>query len=67
MKSIYDIQQYLKQYGTYIYTTDRLVDIGLMERELKELHEAQILPHNEYISALVVIKQELQKINGKDM
>ena len=67
MKSIYDIQQYLKQYGTYIYTTDRLVDIGLMERELKELHEAQILPLNEYISALFVIKQELQKINGKDM
>lgn len=62
MKSIYDIQQYLKQYGTYIYTTDRVVDLGLMEGELKELHQAQMLEREDYLMALLLIKQELQRI-----
>lgn len=66
MKTIYDIQQFLKQYGTYIYTTDRIVDLGLMEGELKELYEAQMLPREEYFMALLLIKQELQKIEEND-
>ena len=67
MRTIYDIQQYLKQYGTYIYTTDRVVDLGLMEGELKELYEAQILPREEYFMALLLIKQELQKVKNDSL
>lgn len=63
MKSIYDIQQYLKQYGTYIYTTDRVVDLGLMESDLKELYEGQIMEREDYLMALLLIKQELQRLH----
>lgn len=63
MKSIYDIQQYLKQYGTYIYTTDRVVDLGLMESDLKELYEGKIMEREDYLMALLLIKQELQRLH----
>lgn len=63
MENIYDIQQYLKQYGTYIYTTDRVVDLGLMEHELKELYEGQMMERENYLMALLLIKQELQRIH----
>ncbi|HEY2421367.1 MAG TPA: YqgQ family protein, partial [Neobacillus sp.] len=35
MKTVYEIQQYLKQYGTIIYIGDRVADLELMEAELK--------------------------------
>ncbi len=36
MKSVYDIQQLLKKFGTIIYVGDRLGDLELMEMEIKE-------------------------------
>ena len=37
MKTIYDIQQYLKKFGAIIYTGDRIADLQLMEMEVQEL------------------------------
>ncbi|NAP01271.1 DUF910 family protein [Halomonas sp. MG34] len=31
MKTIYDVQQLLKRYGSFVYTGDRLGDLELME------------------------------------
>lgn len=65
MKSIYDIQQFLKNYGTIIYTGDRLADLMLMQDELKELFLANILESKDLQIATLIIKKEINVIQGK--
>lgn len=60
MKTIYDIQQFLKQYGTIIYVGDRLADLELMEEELKELYQSQLIDMNEFQTALLLLRHEIQ-------
>ena len=43
MKTLYDVQQLLKTYGTFIYLGDRASDIAMMMLELDELQEAGVL------------------------
>ncbi|WP_020062638.1 YqgQ family protein [Bacillus sp. 123MFChir2] len=61
MKSIYDIQQLLKRFGTIIYTGDRVADLQLMGDELRELYKSQLIEPTEYQIALFLLKQEIQK------
>lgn len=67
MKTIYDVQQLLKQYGTIIYVGDRLADLELMEAELKELYRSQLVETNDYQMALLLLRQEIQKEKEKRM
>ncbi|WML45305.1 YqgQ family protein [Neobacillus sp. PS3-40] len=60
MKSIYEIQQFLKKYGTIIYIGDRVADLELMEAELKELYQSQLIETREYQTAILIIRQEIQ-------
>ncbi|MEI4800286.1 YqgQ family protein [Bacillus sp. NPDC077411] len=61
MKSIYDIQQLLKQFGTIIYTGNRVADLQLMGDELRELYKSQLIEPKDYQTALFLLKQEIQK------
>jgi uncharacterized protein YqgQ len=60
MKTIYDIQQFLKGYGTIIYVGDRLADLELMEEEVKELYFSQLIDVKEFQSALLLLRHEIQ-------
>jgi uncharacterized protein YqgQ len=60
MKTIYDIQQFLKKYGTIIYVGDRLADLELMEEELKELYHSQLIDIKEFQSTLFLLRHEIQ-------
>ncbi|WP_147532353.1 YqgQ family protein [Bacillus marasmi] len=60
MKSIYDIQQFLKRYGTVIYVGDRLATLELMEEEIKELYFSKLIDKNELQVALQVLRHEIQ-------
>lgn len=60
MKTIYDIQQFLKKYGTIIYIGDRLADLELMESELKEMYVSQLIDIKEYQTALLLLRHEIQ-------
>lgn len=60
MKSVYEIQQYLKKYGTIIYVGDRVADLELMESELIELYKAQLIEPLEFRTALLVLRQEIK-------
>lgn len=60
MKNIYEIQQFLKRFGTFIYVGDRVADLELMESELKELYQAQFIEPREYQTALLILRQEIQ-------
>ncbi|WP_062046387.1 YqgQ family protein [Bacillus sp. JCM 19034] len=58
MKSMYDVRQLLKKYGTLIYTGERSLDLSLMEDELRELHEWKMIETTLYMQALHIIRQE---------
>lgn len=60
MKTIYEIQQFLKRFGTIIYIGDRVADLELMEAELRDLFEAQLIEPREYQTARLLLRQEIQ-------
>ncbi|MCP8616859.1 YqgQ family protein [Salirhabdus salicampi] len=59
MKSIYDIQQMLKQFGTIIYVGDRIADLELMEEEVRELYKERFITSEQFQMALLLIRQEI--------
>jgi uncharacterized protein YqgQ len=60
MKTIYDIQQLLKQFGTFIYIGDRAADLELMEAELRELYHSNLIETKEYQAALLILRHEIR-------
>lgn len=62
MKSMKDIYDLLKQYGTFIYTRDRLGDVLLMEDEIRELHKAKVLNPKDFQTAMLILRQEASRI-----
>lgn len=62
MKTIYDIQQLLKRYGTFIYTGDRIGDLNLMEMEVDELYQMKFIEIKEYQMAKLLLKREKNRL-----
>lgn len=62
METIYDIQQYLKKFGTLIYVGDRVADLELMEAEVKELYHAKLMDTRDYQVAILLLRHEIQTI-----
>lgn len=67
MKTVYDVQQLLKKFGTIIYVGDRLADLELMEEELKELYQSQLIDVKDYQMALLIVRHEAQFEREKRM
>lgn len=61
MKTMYDVQQLLKSYGTIVYLGDREADLSMMMLELDELEEAGVLEKKIYDSAKLILVHELNK------
>lgn len=59
MKSFYEVQQFLKKFGTIIYIGDRIADLELMLDELKELHSARLVETLDYQTAVLILRQEM--------
>ncbi|GGB29350.1 DUF910 family protein [Virgibacillus dakarensis] len=69
MKTVYDVQQLLKRFGTIIYIGDRLAELELMEAEIKDLYHSQCIHADEYKLALLILRNEsaqLRKEKGSD-
>lgn len=66
MQTIYDIQQYLKQFGTLIYTGGRLADLEMMEGELKELWRSKLVNEPDFQTALQILRYEIQLQKEKE-
>lgn len=60
LKTIYDIQQFLKKFGTFIYIGDRVADLELMHAELKEMYHSQLIETKDYQSAVLLLRQEIR-------
>ncbi|WP_342543482.1 YqgQ family protein [Paenisporosarcina sp. FSL H8-0542] len=67
MKSIYDVLQYLKRYGTFIYTSDRQADLVLMEDEIRELYNSHMMETQDFQMAILLIRQERSRLNDKNI
>lgn len=65
MKSIYDIQQYLKRFGAIIYIGDRIADLELMESEVQELYRSQLMDVRDYQTAILLLRHEIQLLKEK--
>ncbi|MFD1363057.1 YqgQ family protein [Lentibacillus salinarum] len=62
MKTIYDVQQLLKKFGTIIYVGDRLADLELMEDEIKELYRLYCIEAKDYQEALLLLRGEASRL-----
>lgn len=62
IKSIYDIQQYLKKFGAIIYTGDRVADLHLMEMEVQELYKSQLMETKDFQSAILLLRYEIRML-----
>lgn len=59
MNTIYDVQQLLKRFGTFIYVGDRLADLELMEAEVKEIYKSQLIDVREFQMAMMLLRREI--------
>lgn len=66
MKTIYDVQQLLKRYGTIIYIGDRIADLELMEEEIKQLYQSTLIEPKDYQMAILLLRQEVQRLKGNN-
>ena len=62
MKTIYDVQQYLKKYGAILYIGDRIGDLQLLKAEIKELNNAQLMNKQDFETAIFLLNQEIQHV-----
>ena len=60
MKTLYDVQQFLKSFGIVIYMGKRLYDIELMKIELERIYDAGLMDKLEYLEAEAVLRREHQ-------
>jgi uncharacterized protein YqgQ len=60
MKTIYDIQQFLKKFGTIIYVSDRVATLELMGEEVQELYRSQLMEAKDYQTAMLLLRQEIR-------
>ena len=58
MKTLYDVQQYLKQIGIIVYMGKRLYDIELMKIELSRIYDAGLMDKLDYLEAEAVLRRE---------
>ena len=58
MKTLYDVQQFLKSFGIIVYLGKRLYDIQLMKIELKRIYDAGLMDKLDYLEAEAVLQRE---------
>lgn len=58
MKTLYDVQQLLKQFGIYVYVGKRMWDIELMALELDNLYKSGVVEQPDYLKAKLVLRHE---------
>ncbi|MGG4490044.1 YqgQ family protein [Metabacillus idriensis] len=65
MKTIYDVQQLLKKYGTIIYIGDRSADLELMEMEVRQLFDSNLIEVQDFQMAVLLLRQERERVKDK--
>ncbi|HGK8218505.1 TPA: YqgQ family protein [Streptococcus pyogenes] len=58
MKTLYDVQQLLKNFGIFVYLGKRLYDIEMMKIELQRLYDIGLLDKRDYLNAELILQRE---------
>ena len=58
MKTLYDVQQYLKSFGIIISMSKRLYDIEMMKIELERIYDAGLIEKLDYLEAESILRRE---------
>ena len=58
MKTLYDVQQLLKQFGVVVYLGKRLYDIEMMKIELEALYKSALIDKEIYLIAEMILRRE---------
>ncbi|VDG19842.1 YqgQ family protein [Lactiplantibacillus mudanjiangensis] len=58
MKTLYDVQQLLKQFGVYIHVGKRVWDIELMAIEVDHLYQSGVIDAKLYARVKIVLSHE---------
>lgn len=66
MKTVYDVQQLLKKFGTIIYIGDRVADLELMETEISELNQSQLIDQKDFTTAMLILKQAIRLVEERE-
>ncbi|GAA0602462.1 YqgQ family protein [Virgibacillus siamensis] len=64
MKTVYDVQQLLKRFGTIVYIGNRIAELELMEDELRELHQTGCIDSDQYKTAVLLLRKEAGRLRG---
>ena len=59
MNTIYDVQQFLKRFGIFVYVGDRLADLEMMESEIKELYKSNLIEKEDFQMALLLLRRDI--------
>ena len=62
MKTVYDVQQLLKKFGTFVYTGDRLGDLELMEMDIDELYQMEFIQTEVFQLAKLILRKEKRQL-----
>ena len=60
MKTLYDVQQLLKQFGVVVYLGKRLYDIEMMKIELEALYKSALIDKENCLIAEMILRREHQ-------
>ena len=60
MKTLYDVQQLLKQFGVVVYLGKRLYDMEMMKIELEALYKSALIDKENYLIAEMILRREHQ-------
>ena len=57
-RTLYDVQQLLKEFNVFVYVGKRLYDIELMAIELDNLYQSGVVYRSTYMKAKIVLRKE---------
>ena len=61
-RTLYDVQQLLKEFNVFVYVGKRLYDIELMAIELDNLHQAGVVDQSTYMAKIVLRKEHREEL-----
>ena len=58
LRTLYDVQQLLKQFNVFVYVGKRLWDIELMALEIDNLYQARVIDKDLFLQAKLDLNKE---------
>ena len=65
-RTLYDVQQLLKEFNVFVYVGKRLYDIELMAIELDHLYQSGVIDQQVYMKAKIVLRKEHREERSRE-